>query len=55
MPLMRVSTPDIVVEHEDDSAGRWRGDSRDKSSATPEVPVMQPPSPTSANIPAIAV
>jgi len=55
IPLMRVSTPDIVVEHEDDSVGRWRGDSRDKSSTTPEVPLAQSPSPSSSNIPAIAV
>ncbi|KAG9104950.1 hypothetical protein FRC06_005017 [Ceratobasidium sp. 370] len=55
IPLMRVSTPDIVVEHEDDSAGRWRGDPRDKNSATPEISLVQPPSPTSSNIPAIAV
>ncbi|KAG8747986.1 hypothetical protein FRC10_009738 [Ceratobasidium sp. 414] len=55
IPLMRVSTPDIVVEHEDDNAGRWRGGSRDKNSATPEVSLVQPPSPSSANIPAIAV
>jgi hypothetical protein len=55
IPLMRVSTPDIVVESEDDSAGRWRGSSASRGSATPDIPLVQPPSPSVSNIPAITV
>ncbi|QRV86182.1 Translin [Ceratobasidium sp. AG-Ba] len=55
IPLMRVSTPDIVVEREEDSAGRWRGDSKGRDSATPDVPLVTPPSPAGSNTPAIAV
>ncbi|KAG9124575.1 hypothetical protein FRC07_011093 [Ceratobasidium sp. 392] len=55
IPLMRVSTPDIVVEHEDDNAGRWRGGSRERSPGTPDIPLVQPTSPTGSNTPAIAV
>lgn len=50
IPLMRVTTPDIVVESEEDSAGRWRGDSQGRSSATPEVPIVRTPSPGGSNV-----
>lgn len=52
IPLMRVSTPDIVVESEEHNAGRWRGESG--SSETPEVPIVRTPSPSSNAVPLAA-
>lgn len=54
IPLMRVSTPDIVVEREEESAGRWRGDSNSRDNATPDIALVSP-SPSGSNAPAIAV
>jgi hypothetical protein len=55
IPLMRVPTPDIVVESEDDSAGRWRNSPTSRNSDTPDIPLVQAPSPGGSNTPAIAV
>lgn len=54
IPLMRRSTPDIVVEHEDDGAARWRGNSGERDVATPEVPIVQSPPSASNAVPLAA-
>ncbi|KAJ1310359.1 hypothetical protein OPQ81_007097 [Rhizoctonia solani] len=53
IPLMRVSTPDIVVENADEGSIRRRGEPRG-SPTTPSVPLMQTPSPNSSPSPSPA-
>ncbi|KAB5593034.1 Translin [Ceratobasidium theobromae] len=55
IPLMRVHTPDIVIENADESHNRWRGGSRPGNSSTPDIPLAQSSNPSSSpSPPAIA-